>query len=412
MKILWVKAEKILPVNTGGRIRSYNIMKQLAARHELTFLSYYGGLRDILYETEIKQHFPGAMSTWTGAPDTKSFRGVFSLLRNLSEPVPFSVAKFTNRAVQETLEHWLGDNRFDVAVCDFLSASRNFPAVLTTPTVLFQHNVESAMWQRQAFGQAGWLKRFVFRWEADKLARFEPAAVRRFDHIIAVSDADRELMKRMTDPGRITVVPTGVDTRKYAAHAVDAGTQPLVVFVGQMNYEPNIDGVEYFCREVWPLVRARVPEARFRIVGKSPDRRVKKLACDSVEVTGTVPSVIEHLQEARVVVVPLRMGGGTRLKIFEAMAAGKAVVSSSVGAEGLAIHPGHDILIADDAPIFADDVVTLLNDEKARLAYGKAAGALAAQYDWSAISERFGKVLARVAGLSSLECSAALQVAG
>ncbi|HEY9403723.1 MAG TPA: glycosyltransferase family 4 protein, partial [Pyrinomonadaceae bacterium] len=162
--------------------------------------------------------------------------------------------------------------------------------------------------------------------------------------------------------------------------------------------EANIDGVEYFCREVWPAVRAKVPGARFRIVGRNPHARVSKLASESVEVTGTVPSVVEHLREAAVFVVPLRVGGGTRLKIFEAMAAGKAVVSTTIGAEGLDVRHGENILLADDAESFARDLVRLLGDEAERARLEQAASALAARYDWTVIARTFEDVLVRVAG--------------
>jgi glycosyltransferase involved in cell wall biosynthesis len=173
-----------------------------------------------------------------------------------------------------------------------------------------------------------------------------------------------------------------------------------------MDWEANIDAVDYFCRDIWPQVLAKVPGARFRIVGRNPHGRVRKLASASVEVTGAVPSVVEHLREARVFVVPLRIGGGTRLKIYEAMAMGKAVVSTSVGAEGLDVSHGRNILLADDAASFAEGVVAFLRDEALCRRYGAAAIALAGRHDWSVIADQFAEVLESVArpgpaGLSS-----------
>src|SRR5262249_30026672 len=153
---------------------------------------------------------------------------------------------------------------------------------------------------------------------------YEPEQVRRFHHVIAVSEADRVGMRGMTDPARISVVPTGVDLGEFR---YDPGRMPdsaTIVFTGSMDWEPNIDGVEYFCQHIWPVILQRVPHARFQIVGRSPHARVRRLASASVEVTGTVPSIVEHLARATVFVVPLRIGGGTRIKIYEAMAMGKA----------------------------------------------------------------------------------------
>jgi glycosyltransferase involved in cell wall biosynthesis len=168
-----------------------------------------------------------------------------------------------------------------------------------------------------------------------------------------------------------------------------------------MDWEPNVDAMEYFCAETWPSVTSRLSGAKLRIVGRNPGERVLKLASDSVQVTGRVSSVVEHLRDASVVVVPVRIGGGTRLKIYEAMAAGKAVVSTSVGAEGLDVHHGRDIVLADTQQSFADAVVTLLRDENLRNKYERAAAALAAQYDWSVIGEKFGRVLEMVSGRTS-----------
>lgn len=407
MKILWVKAGKILPVDTGGKIRSYNLLRQLAARHATVLLSYYGGPRDAAYEREIARQLPGAVTVHTGAPDSFA-RQAFDYLLRLPAPAPYAVRKFASPAVRELVSEWDAARRFDVAVCDFLSASLNFPREQRTPTVLFQHNVESALWQRQARHAPDPLRGVAFKIEAAKMARYERDAVRRFRHVIAVSENDRELMSAMTDASRITVVPTGVDTKKYSSGG--EGARPagewkgrdgaLVLFLGSMDWEPNIDGVEYFCREVWPAVLAAVPSARFRVVGRDPHPRVRRLASETVEVTGTVPSVVEHLREADVVVVPLRVGGGTRLKIFEAMAAGKAVVSTTVGAEGLDVTGGEDILLADDAGAFAESLISLLRDGARREALGRAAAALAARYDWSVIARRFEEVLAHAAGVA------------
>jgi glycosyltransferase involved in cell wall biosynthesis len=168
-----------------------------------------------------------------------------------------------------------------------------------------------------------------------------------------------------------------------------------------MDWEPNVDGVEYFCSEVWPAIKTAVPEARFRIVGRNPVRRVQKWASDSIEVTGSVPSVIEHLRQSAVVIVPLRIGGGTRLKIYEAMAAARAVVSTTVGAEGLDVHHGRDIVLADDARAFSESVIMLLRDRELRRGYEKAAAKTAARYDWAAVGQRFSAALQAVADRKS-----------
>jgi glycosyltransferase involved in cell wall biosynthesis len=400
MKILWVKAGKILPVDTGGRIRSYNIMRHLAARNELTFLSYYPGERDEAYERELAERFPRAVSFPAGAPEGKLGLAMHYLTR-LPSSAPYAVAKFTAPSVKRALMDIVQREQPDVAVCDFLAASLNFPDPLPLPSVLFQHNVESALWNRQATHERNPVKKAVFSIEAAKMRRYEPATVARFPHVVAVSENDRSLMSPMTDPSRITVVPTGVDTAAYRTDAAVGQDKPTVMFLGSMDWPANIDGVELFCEQVWPQVIAAVPEARFQVVGRNPSPRTQKLASDSVEIVGGVKSVMPYLQDAAVFVVPLRIGGGTRLKIYEAMAAQRAIVSTSIGAEGLDYRDGTDIVIADEPGAFADQVIRLLRDREARVKLGRGAGETAARFDWEAVSKEFEAVLRGVAGATA-----------
>jgi glycosyltransferase involved in cell wall biosynthesis len=397
MKILWVKAGKLWPVDTGGKIRSFNILRHLARNHEVTLLSYYGGRRDSEYETAIAKQLPGAQTIYTAAPESTIAQSIDYILR-LPSAAPYAVKKFTHPTVRREVARRLSDGSADVAVCDFLSASLNFPEASLTPVVLFQHNVETMLWRRMADTEKSALRKLSYRIEARKMAAYETRTVQRFQHVIAVSDHDRNEMLALAPGCSITVVPTGVDTEKYQPAPSVSGNPPLIVFTGSMDWEPNIDAVEYFCREIFPSVLAAFPHARFQIVGRNPHSRVRKLASSSVEVTGTVPSVAEYLRNAAVVTVPLRIGGGTRLKIFEAMAMRKAMVSTSIGAEGLDVTSGKDCLLADDAPSFASAIVAVLRDPALRRSYEDNAAALAARYDWSQIARRFAEALGEAAG--------------
>jgi len=413
MRILWVKADKLLPVQNGGNIRTYHVLRYLSARHELTFYSYYGGVPDPHYERDLQQQLPGAVAVCTGKNELSGAARGLDYVAHLSAHPPYAVSRFAHAPVQKQLQTWFRERRFDVAVCDFLDAAVNFPGSLSIPSVLFQHNVESEIWRRHADTAGNPAKKMMYRMEFRKMLRYERAAVCKFQHVIAVSENDRSLMTRWVDGDRVTVVPTGVDLAHYRPDpdASDANASaPLITFVGAMDWEPNVDGVEYFCGEVWPQIKAEVPQARFRIVGRNPDRRVQKWASNSantndeasIEVTGRVPSIVEHLRQSAVVVVPLRIGGGTRLKIYEAMATGKAVVSTTVGAEGLDVHHGRDIILADDPRSFAQAVIMLLRDRELRRRYEIAAVETAARYDWPAIGERFSEVLQSVVEEKSL----------
>jgi glycosyltransferase involved in cell wall biosynthesis len=444
MKILWVKADKLLPVQNGGNIRTYHVLRYLSARHELTFYSYYGGTPDPDYERELQRQLPGAMAVCTGKRVLSGAARALDYLAHLGAQPPYAVSRFADAKVQKQLQDWFREQRFDVAVCDFLDAAVNFPGRLNIPSVLFQHNVESEIWRRHAATAGNPAKKMIYRMEFRKMLRYERAVVRKFQHVIAVSANDRSIMMQWVDADRVTVVPTGVDLAQYRpdpakldpANSDPAGfdptsapttsapttsdpnplasSAPLITFVGAMDWEPNVDAVEYFCSEIWPAIKAEMPQARFRIVGRNPGRRVQKWASNSnsnsndgsIEVTGRVPSVVEHLRQSAVVIVPLRIGGGTRLKIYEAMATAKAVVCTTVGAEGLDVHHGRDIILADDARSFAQAVIMLLRDPELRRRYEKAAAETAARYDWPAVGERFSEVLQSVAQKKSLAARA------
>jgi polysaccharide biosynthesis protein PslH len=392
MQILWVKAGKMWPVDTGGKIRSFNILRHLARNHQVTLLSYYGGDRDPDYETAIAKQLPGAHTIYTAAPEGTVAQSIDYILR-LPSTAPYAVKKFTHPKVRDEVARRLKDGSAEVAVCDFLSASLNFPEASPTPVVLFQHNVETMLWRRMADTEKSALRKMSYRIEARKMESYETRMLRRFRHVIAVSDHDRKELLALAPGCTITVVPTGVDTEQYQPTPSITGGPPRIVFTGSMDWEPNIDAVEYFCRDIFPSILAQFPDARFQIAGRNPYPRVKKLASASVEVTGTVPSVAEYLRNATVVIVPLRIGGGTRLKIFEAMAMKKALVSTSIGAEGLDVTSGKDCLLADDAQTFAAAILAVLRDPALRRTYEDNAAALAARYDWSQIARRFADAL-------------------
>lgn len=389
MKILWVKPGKLLPLDTGGKIRTYNILCRLVANHDVTYLSYYRGDQDCDYEQEIVKHLPGTVPLNIGGADKTGLARYVDYLLRLPEVTPFSVRRFTSGQVQRIVRDWTSQGVYDVAVCDFLASTLNFPRDLATPTVLFQHNIETLLWRRRAQFEEKWLDRWSAKIESAKMARFEPEQVIRFHRLLAVSQDDSTAMAAMVDPRRISVIPTGVDLSTYRYDREPQVKAPLVVFIGSMDWAPNIDAVAYFCRDIWPRVLKGVPSARFRIVGRNPNSRVRDLASNSIEVTGTVPNIVDHLRAAAVVVVPLRMGGGTRIKIYEAMAMGKAIVSTRVGAEGLNVRHERDILLADEPEQFANYVLALLCDDSTRRRCESAAAATAKRHDWSEVAEVF-----------------------
>ncbi len=400
MNILWLNANLLLPLDKGGKLRTWHVMRHLAARHQLTYLSFcdpsqpaadHEGMREVCAELHTVPRTDPAK----GTP-----RFYLDAARYLVDPIPYGVAKYRSPAFRTILEELLRTRRFDAVVCDFLVPIVNMPAALPCPAILFTHNVEAEIWRRHAENARNPVARLLLGQQWSRMLRFERSALARFDLTLAVSEADRDTFTRLYPDALKTpahVVQTGVDTGYFTP--VAGPTRPAhLVFTGSMDWLPNEDGMVYFVREILPRIRQVEPETTLSIIGRAPTPAVRRLAEGAgIEVTGRVDDVRPHIAAGSVYVVPLRIGGGTRLKIFEAMAMGKAVVSTTVGAEGLPVTSGQDVVIADEPARFAQAVVHMIRDGAARRGIEDAARRLVVErYDWSAVAEDFEAALTRV----------------
>jgi glycosyltransferase involved in cell wall biosynthesis len=251
------------------------------------------------------------------------------------------------------------------------------------------HNVASLS-ARQAIATAPRDRdRWAWRREMEAAERFERWAMRQFDTVFTVSREDAAALPRET-----VIVPNGVDAPRFAAVSPPTGNR--IVFTGTLDFFPNIDGLEWFCREVWPRVRDARPAAELDVVGRRPHPRVTALEGRGVAVHADVPDVLPHLARARLAVVPLRLGSGTRLKALEALAAGRPVVGTNVGLAGLGLTDGEGVLIRDDPAEFARAVVELLGSDEATRQLGGRGAKLAARFDWAVVGARFVEELARM----------------
>jgi sugar transferase (PEP-CTERM/EpsH1 system associated) len=401
MKILWVKAGGLVPPDTGGKIRSYSILRELSRHHTVTFFSFYGEHDNDVHH-QLEELFPVfcvplKLSASGGAADLRDY------IANLFSPEPYNVAKFCRPEVREKLIGVLQQNNYDVILCDFLTPAAVIPWDWPGPKVIFTHNVEAVIWRRRYEVARHPLWKALSWYEWRRMRAAEQRYLRRADQVLAVSQNDRNIFGSFLDPHKLTVIQTGVDV-DYFKPVPDIEQSDSLVFTGSMDWLPNEDGVAYFIREILPLIRQQVPQVSLRIVGRKPSADLESLAArqENVELTGWVEDVRPFLARGAVCIVPLRIGSGTRLKIFEAMAMGKAVVSTSIGAEGLPVQPGENILMADDPHTFAQSVVSLLRDATRRREIGLAARRLVAEnYSWERIAEDFAAVLADVAARHS-----------
>jgi len=298
------------------------------------------------------------------------------------------------RQIQALLEQ----QNFDTLVCDFLFPAPNIPDV--SRSVLFQHNVESTIWRRHFEQAIDPMKKAYLRLQWHRMQAFERAICRRTGHIVAVSEADRETMRRLFGVERTSSINTGVDIQYFApprsAQAKESSISADLIFTGSMDWLPNIDAAQFFAAEVLPYIRKERPSCRVIIAGRRPASAVKELAKQDsgIVVTGTVPDVRPYLWGSTVSIVPLRIGGGTRLKIFEAMAARLPVVSTSVGAEGLPVKNGRHIGIADCPEDFARCCLDLLADAELRQWRADQAWELVSRhFSWNAVTSDFESAL-------------------
>jgi polysaccharide biosynthesis protein PslH len=399
MQILWLNAGLLLPLDKGGKLRTWHLMRHLARRHEITYLSF----ADPDTTDEERLGMLAACQRLETVPRRDAAKGSVSFYldaaKYLVHRLPYAVAKYRSDAFTKRLEHLLHTSRFDLLVCDFLFPAVNIPARLPCRSAIFTHNVEAEIWRRHALNRQG-LARRLFSIQHSRMLRYERAALASFDLVLAVSEADARTLAAAYGSQRapIRVVPTGVDTEYFAPQGEQSparATAPRLVFTGSMDWLPNEDAMLYFCRDILPRIRREEPGATLAIVGRDPTPAVRRLAqLPGVHVTGRVADVRVHVADADVYVVPLRIGGGTRLKIFEAMSMGKAVVSTTIGAEGLPVTPGRDIEFADDPQAFANTVVNLFRDERKRRALETAARRLVVErYDWSAVAGNLERAL-------------------
>jgi sugar transferase (PEP-CTERM/EpsH1 system associated) len=394
MKILWVKAGGLVPPDTGGKIRSYNILRKLARQHSVTFFSFYGA-HDGDSHPDLRNIFDRVVCVPLGLPAPKSPAEMLGYGIRLLSSEPYGITKYCRPEVRRSLRALLKQETYDVILCDFAIAAGVIPWDSPTPTVLFTHNVEATIWRRHYEVATNPIWKAISLLEWRKMEAAERRYLRLADRVLTVSETDRDAFAVFLDPAKLTVIPTGVDVDYFQPMPVEE-TQNSLVFTGSMDWLPNEDAILYFVDAILPLIKQQCPEVSLEVVGRSPSRRLRALAETekSVRLTGWVEDIRPFVAGGSICIVPLRIGGGTRLKIFEAMAMSKAVVSTSIGAEGLPVQSGENILLADTPEDFADSVISLFRDAKERKRLGSAARALVQEkYSWQKVAESFAITL-------------------
>ena len=396
MKILWVNQYFLHPTERGGQIRSMGILKPLHRRHEV----HYAALADPSSSEGMDMAHTFSTRAYAIPHPVVSRRSpafALQVARHLLfSELPLAVDRYASTALRQAVSELVAREHFDAVVCDFAASGVNMPAL--RGAVLFQHNVETTIFERHAEHAATPVHRWFYELQVRRMRAYEEKVCRESAHVIAVSPLDAQRMRDMFGITHVSDVATGVDVEYYRN---PGGYEPDTdfVFVASMDWLPNVDGILWFAEEILPLLRQQKPDCSVAIVGRRPDPRLLALADSDplITVTGTVPDVRPYLWRSRVSILPLRIGGGTRMKVYEAMAAELPMVSTQVGMEGLACVPGRDILVGDSPEEFARHCMTLLeNPELGRTIAASALRLVEEECSWEAVSKQFEDVLVRV----------------
>lgn len=394
MKILWVKSDFLHPTTKGGHIRTLEMLRRLHAAHEVHYVAFSDASQPEGVARSAEYSFR-SYPIEHDVPPRRSAKFAVQLLEGIWSPLPVSIDRYRSKEMTSVIQRLLATERFDSVVCDFLTPAVNFEKL--NDVVLFQHNVETIIWERHAATAANPLARWYFRHQAARMRAWEERVCRMVRYTIAVSREDASRMATMFGVSNVSDVPTGVDVEYFAPPPSSPPVADLV-FVGSMDWLPNIDGMRFFVGEVLPLIRKSRPDCSLAIVGRLPTPEISAYAAadPNITVTGTVPDVRPYLWGSSVSVVPLRIGGGTRLKIYEAIAAKVPVVSTAIGAEGLDIKAPEHFRLADTAQQFADACLELLNDSTGRASLASAAWAtVSSRFSWESVTLQFQSILER-----------------
>jgi sugar transferase (PEP-CTERM/EpsH1 system associated) len=376
------------PVDSGKKVRTYNLLRHLATRHRIILLCFvWGDAREKEGIDHLRSIGIEVVTVTRGNPIKSGAAFYWKLFANLFSPLPYIVAGHLSSSYRQRLAQLVIDAKPDVLLAEWSPYAIYLKEYSRIPRVAVAHNIESSIWRGYVEKSESWARRAYVSLQYRKVTRFERQIFGWLDGLITVSPIEQEQVQKAYSNLKVALVDNGVDT-EYFAPSPSVPEECLVSFTGSMDWRPNQDGVEYFIRTVLPLLRAKVPEVKLLIIGRQPPDWLITLGKEhGVEFTGSVPDVRPDVRRTAVSIVPLRIGGGSRLKILEALAMEKAVVSTTLGAEGLAVISGKHLLIADEPEAFAVAVARLLQNQDERRRLGIAGRALVTEkYQWDRLA--------------------------
>lgn len=391
MKILFITSQFPSPPDSGWNIRVFNLIRGLSARHQVTLLSFFTERDTPARFSEMSRHCSEVFTI-----RRSSSYSPLDLARGLFTPTPFSIWNYRSREMEKKAKELLSSEDYQVIQVEDIHMSQYLSKSHPGLKILDMHNVESQYLERFSRIERNFLKGWYAELTAGKLKKYEISNSRKFDVCLVVSKSDQKTFQQFARVKSLEIIPNGVDPSFFSEGGVQ--TDPYtILFMGKLDYRPNLDALEYFLRSIWPLIQQKIPETKFLIVGKGMPEKLKSLLKSrKVILEGYVEDVRKKLSLSTVVVVPLRYGGGTRIKILEALAMEKPVVSTSLGCEGIEVQNGKELLIADSPESFADSVVQVLNHPELAEKLGKSGRKLIHEkYTWQKITQSLEKIYLR-----------------
>jgi glycosyltransferase involved in cell wall biosynthesis len=404
LHVVIVDEELPYPPNTGKRLRTYKLLSRLARRHRLTYICHRNADRDeaLAAAQVFRDQQIEPILVDRAVPPKSGVGFYFRLGANLLSPLPYSVATHRSAALEQAIHAYASAHAVDLWHCEWTPYAEALRGLKDVRRLVMAHNVESLIWQRYYETEAHALKRWYIGKQWHKFARFERRAFAEADQVVAVSPEDAALIERQFGAAHVEVVDNGVDT-EYFQPQTGRREPHRILFLGSLEWRPNLDAIQQLLDPIFPMVRAMEPGARLCLVGRNPPAALRDQVQGQpgVELHANVPDVRPFLAQSGVLAVPLRIGGGSRLKILEALAAGVPVVSTRVGAEGLCLEADRHLTVVEGIEDMAAALVrTIRTPEQARAQAECGRQRVLERYDWSLLADKLEKVWIACANVS------------
>jgi sugar transferase (PEP-CTERM/EpsH1 system associated) len=396
MKILMLTPYLPYPLHSGGQIRSYNLLKNLAQKHQISLFSFIRSRQEEKYLPELEKF----------CQQVKVFKrrrawDMRNVILSILTPYPFLVAIYLSRRLRRTIKKELAAHKYDLIHAETFYVMPNLPPNIKVPVLLVEQTIEHLVYQRFVEDFKLFFLKPLLYFDVLKIKLWEKYFWNQATRLVAMSEADQEVMQRTTPTNlAIDVVANGVDVQHFAKTKIRKQAYPTILFVGNFKWLPNKDAAVFLVKKIWPKIHRCLPRAKLWIVGRNPTKEILNLAqTKAVSVTGDIEDIRTAFGQADVLLAPIRNGRGTKYKVLEAMACGVPVVTTQLGIEGIAAKNNHSVLIAETSQGLAQKTIEVLtHSQLAQTLTSNGKKLVYQQYNWQLISQKLDKIYQDLGG--------------